>query len=126
MDEREPALDMQQRPRARPREQRFAVGRIEDVGECVALALLLHACRHAQQVQVVVAEDGERRLAQPLHEAQALERLGSAVDEVAGEPEAIARGIEVDRVQQPCKGRVAPLQVADRVGRQSYFAVASR
>jgi hypothetical protein len=66
----------------------------------------------------VVAEHGDRRRAQALHEAQACRGFRSAVHEVADEPEAVASGIECDRVEQACQGRVAPLEVADRVGRQ--------
>ena len=54
------------------------------------------------------------RVAERLHEAQAAQRIGAAVDEVAHEPEAVARGIEGERVEQPLERLVAALQVADR------------
>ena len=76
---------------------------------------LLDALGHAQQVQVVVAEHRDGAIAQRLHEAQAAERVGAAVHEVAHEPQAVARRVERELVDEPLEGLEAPLQVADRV-----------
>jgi hypothetical protein len=76
-------------------------------------------------MQVVVAEHGHRAVAQALHEAQAAQRIGTAVDEIADEPETVAGGVESDPAQQRLERREAALQVADRVGRQDYLAAAT-
>jgi hypothetical protein len=60
-----------QRPMANPREQLVEVGRAQHRLERVALARLLRASRDADEVQVVVAEDGDRAIAERPHEAQA-------------------------------------------------------
>jgi hypothetical protein len=74
----------------------------------------------------VVAEDGHGARPERLHEAQAGERIGAAIDEVAHEPQAIARRIEARRVEQAFERLEAALQVADREDRQVYFTVATR
>jgi len=112
-------LHVQERALAQPVEELVAIGRGENFLEGVALAALLDALGHAHQVQVVVAEHGDGALAQGLHEAQALEGIGAAVDEVAHEPEAIARGIEARLVEQPLQRPEAALEIADRVDRQA-------
>jgi hypothetical protein len=76
VDEGDPALHVHERPCAQPREQLVAVGRRQDVVDGVTLAPPLHALGHAQEVQVVVAEHGDRGVSQPLHETQAGERVG--------------------------------------------------
>ena len=44
-----------------------------------------------QQMEIVVAEDGDGRVAERHHLAQHGERLRAAVDEIADEPQAVAR-----------------------------------
>jgi len=110
-------LDVHQRATAQPLEQRVAIRRIEHLAERVALARAFHARRDAEQVQVVVAEHGHRAIAEVLHEAQACERVGAAIDQVAHEPEAIARAVEADARKEPLERLEAALQVPDRVGR---------
>ncbi len=118
MDQREPVLGVHERAIPQPREELVAIGSGEDVIERIALALLLDAFGDAQQMEIVIAEHRDRGVAQGLHVAQARERIGTAVHQVADEPEAVARGIECERVDEPREGLVAPLQVADRVGGQ--------
>jgi hypothetical protein len=74
----------------------------------------------------VVAEHGHGAWPKRLHEAQARERIGAAIDEVADEPQAILGGIETRRIEQALEGLEAALQVADREDRQVYFTVATR
>ena len=49
------------------------------------------------------------------HGAQHFERCRATVDQVAGQPEAVAHGIETQAIKQGDELRVAALQVADRV-----------
>jgi hypothetical protein len=120
--EHEAVLDVQQRARAKPRRELAAVGRIEQLAQRVALAVPLKALGDGEEMQVVVAEDRDRRLPERPHEAQALEGIGAAVDEVADEPELVARGIETNRLDEPRERLEAALDVADREGGQVYLA----
>ncbi len=92
---------MQQRPCLQPVEQALAVGRVDDRSQDgIGLAPLGVAARERQQVQVVIAEHDDRGVAQARDEPQHAERIGPAIDEVADEPEAVARGIEREAVEQ--------------------------
>ena len=122
-------FDVHQRAMAQPRHQLVTIGRLEHVVERVAPLALLDAFGDAHEVKVVVAENGHRRIAQGLHEAQAAQGIGSAIDEIAHEPEAVAARIESDLGEEPLERLEAALQVADRVDRhrrRSYFTAASR
>ena len=68
-----------------------------------------------QQVQVVVAEHRDRGIAERHHVAQHRERIGTAIDEIADEPQPIARRREADQRQQLAELGMATLDVADRV-----------
>src|SRR5512135_1873073 len=78
-------------------------------------------------MQVVVAQHTNCALAQIPDEAEHFERLRSAVDEIAGEPQAISRGIESNFNQQPPQCSIATLDIADRVnGHQENSVVPTR
>ena len=74
-----------------PVEQRLPVGRRRTGAETVLVAAGV-AARRREQVQVVVAEHDDCRVAEPCDEAQHVERARAAIDEVADEPEAVAAG----------------------------------
>jgi len=61
MHEAELVLDVAQRLPAQPAEQVVAVRRVEDVGQRVVLAALAETLGDHQQMEVVVAEHGDRR-----------------------------------------------------------------
>jgi hypothetical protein len=70
-----------------------------------------------QQAEVVVSQGDHARFAQPVDQPQRLQRLATAVDEVATEPQSVQRRIEAQLVEQALQLRKAALHVADRVGR---------
>jgi hypothetical protein len=72
------------------------------------------AAGHGQQVQVMVAQYRLGALAHLHHGAQGLQGLGAAVDEVAGEEEAVGRRWRNHR-QHILQGGTASLQVSDNV-----------
>jgi hypothetical protein len=74
------------------------------------------ALGHGQEVQIVIAEHGQRGLSEPLHEAQHLERAGSAVDQVPGQPQASIRRIETNAVQEGPQLIITTLDITDGVG----------
>ncbi len=74
---------------------------------------------YAEQVQIVISQNGHRTLAECAHEAQDLERLRAAIDEISDEPEAVTVAIERDHLEQLAEFVVAALDVADRVGRHA-------
>ena len=63
----------------------------------------------------MIAEHDRHAVPERAHVAEHCERAGAAVDEIAGEPEPVARRIEFDPLEQTHEFRVAALQVADRV-----------
>ncbi len=113
------AVHVQQRLAAQPLEQRVAVvGEQHRLQVRVDLALLVRlAFGDGEQRQVVVAEGDHAIAAQRMHQPQRFQRFAAAVDQVAAEPQPVARGIETDRVEQ-APGRIeAALQVANGPGR---------
>ena len=98
-------------------QQLISVRRFQDLIKRVALLELGRAGGHREQMQIVIAEHAQGALAERFDEAQHLQRLRPAVDQVAGEPQAVARGIETQPFQQLLQGRVAALHIADGVNR---------
>ena len=88
-----------------------AVGCLQHVVEGVAVAQPPQAGVHAQQVDVVVAEDAPG--IQGPHEAQGAERVRPAVDQVADGVEPVAGGVEADGFQERLQLLPAALDVAD-------------
>jgi len=78
--------DVRHRPVPQPVEQAVAVGRSDHVPERVVFAGLDRPLSKRQQMQIVVAEHGQRAIPQIAHEAQGGKRGRAAVDEVAHEP----------------------------------------
>ncbi len=73
-----------------------------------------HAGGHREQVQVVVAEQEARRVAQRMQALEHAQAVGAAVDEVAQHVQAVARRREADLGEQAIEGVAAALQVADQ------------
>ena len=119
MHHQELAVAHDQRARRQPVEELAPVGRREDLAERVAAVGVAVARGHGQQVQVVVAEHDFRRVAERLHLAQDRERAGTAVDEVADQPQAVARRRESDEPEELDELLVTALQVADRIVRHA-------
>ena len=115
MHEQPLALDDDERTASQPVEQFVAVGRLEDRRERVVPMRLRVAGGDGQQMEIVVAEDGDRRIAQRLHFAQRGERIGSAIDDIADEPQPVLARREADQLEQLAELGVAALDVADRV-----------
>ena len=88
---REAAFGHDERARGEPCDERVAVRRVEDRVERVAAMRLAMAGGDGEQVEVVVAEHGDGGIAERHHLAQHGERSGAAVDEVADEPQPVAR-----------------------------------
>jgi len=86
VDQRVVCDDVRHRPVPQPVEQPVAVGRGEDVPKRVVFATLDGALSKRQQVQIVVAEHGQRAITQIPYEAQCGKRGRATVDEVAHEP----------------------------------------
>src|SRR5262249_24923988 len=87
------------------------------------LDLALRGECHREQMQIVIAEHGDRVLAERSHETQRFERLRPAIHEVAGEPEAIAIRAESSLREQSSQLLMTTLNVADRPRR--HFGVAA-
>ena len=115
MNEQELPVVDDEWPALQPAQELVAIGCLEDRRDGVVPVRLRVPGRDGQQVEIVVAEDGDGGIAQRLHFAQHRERLGAAVDEIADEPETVALRCEADEREQLAELRVAALDVADRV-----------
>ena len=88
-----------------------------DSGASHAMALHDEPTKWLSVVQVVIAEHGLRCAAERVHLAQHAERIGSAVDEIAGEPEAIGCRRKADQREQFAQLCTTALDITDRVVR---------
>ena len=104
-----------QRPSCQPIDQLVAIGRGENRVERIAAMRLSMAGRNRQQMKIVIAEHGHRRVAERDDFAQHGERPGSAIDEVANQPQPIDGARKADRVEELTQLGVTTLDVADRV-----------
>jgi len=86
VDQRVVRGDVRHRPVPQPVEQAIAVGRRDHIPERIVSAGLDRALSERQQMQIVVAEHGQRAIPQIVHEAQGGKRGRAAVDEIADEP----------------------------------------
>jgi len=74
-----------------------------------------------EQVQVVVAEHAGHAAPEVHHAAQHAQRLRATIDEVANEPQPIARRAKRELAQQRVERRAAALDVTDRVERHRNY-----
>ncbi len=93
------AVVVQQRPVAQPVDDRFQVGRLEHVVERVGRRELAPARHGREQVQVVIAEHAPDAAAEPHDATQYGQRVRTAIDEIADQPEPVARRSKGDLAQ---------------------------
>ena len=110
-----PTFLVRQRLPEQPRQPAFALGIVQHIPEGVAAVRRAHALRYREQVQVVVAEQAGGAAFQRPQAPQHRQRCRPAVDEVAQQHEAVARGREAAGVEQPAQRLVAALHVPDEV-----------
>ena len=115
MDEQQLTVDNHERSALQPVEELLSVGRGENRRDRVAAMRFRVSRRHCEQMEIVIAENGGRRVAERFHFAQHGERLGPAVDEIADEPQPVAARGKRYELQKLTQLRVAALNVADRV-----------
>jgi hypothetical protein len=108
--------DVHHRAVPQPIEQIVPICSSDDVIESVVLATLHAILRKRQQVQIVVAEHDHGAIPETTYEAQGGERRGTAVDQIANEPQMVPCAIEAERLEQPLQLVETPLNVTDRVG----------
>ena len=114
-------LRMQQALVAQPVQQFVAVRRVENLVQRIGAVQLRHAFRDGEQMQVVVAEHGDRAVAQRLDQPQHLQRTRSAVHQVADQPQPVCRRIETGILQQPRQFGITTLHIAHRINRHHVF-----
>ena len=117
MDEQTIVFLHDQRPSRQPIDQFVAIGRGENRVERIAAMRLAMAGRDRQQMKIVIAEHSDRRVAKRDDFAQHGERIGSAIDEIADQPQPIVVARKGDRVEELTQLDVTALDVADRVVR---------
>jgi len=110
-------FDERERLRREPVEQFVAIRCGEDRRQRIVAVRAGMARGDGQKVQVVIAEHHLRGIAKRAHFAQHAERIGAAVDEIAGQPKAVGRLRESDQRQELAELRMTPLDVADCVER---------
>ena len=110
-------LEVRQRPQQQPLDESVAVGRREHRVQRVGAAAALYAARHSEQVQIVVAEHHHGVVAEVAHQAERRERVRTAVDEIADEPQPVAVGREFQPGEEGTQLLDTPLQIADGIAR---------
>jgi len=109
-----------ERPLREPVEQVGAIRRFENRRERVVAMRVAMTGRNRQEVQVVIAKHGDGGIAKRDHFAQHGERIRTAIDEIAGQPQPVARRGEPDQRQEIAEFRMATLYVADRIKRHEW------
>ena len=107
----------QQRTVAQPLQQLVPVRCLHQLLQLVFLLERGDAIGDRQQVQIVVAEHGDGSVAQPLDEAQGIERVWAAGDQIAAQPEYVVSGIELGQIQQTAQVVVTALDIANKTVR---------
>lgn len=118
MHHRVTSIEVHELAAAEPIEQLVAIGCVENGIDRVFAMGLADTFSDREQIEIVIAENGDGALAQAADEAQRLERLRTAIDEIADEPERVVRGIELETVEQAPELIVAALDVAYCVSAQ--------
>ncbi len=98
-----------------PVQQLVSVRRGEDLVERALGGMLQIALGHRQEVEVVIAEHHHRLLTQIAHEAHHGERLWSAIDQIAHQPELIAGRVEAELIEQIQQLTLATLDITDGI-----------
>ena len=109
------AVHVRQLLHAQPVEQYVAVFCQHDALQIrIDLALFFFRARaDRQQRQVVIAKHHHAVRAQRVHQAQRFQRLPTAVDQIAAEPQRVLGRVEPDLFQQLLGDVVATLQIAN-------------
>ena len=100
---------------AQPREQLFAVRRVEDRVQRVVTVWPAVPRSDSQQMEIVISEDRNCRTSHRPHRSQHAERVRPAIHQVADQPQTVAGCIEPDQIQKLPKFRVATLDIADDI-----------
>ena len=107
---------MEQRTALQPVEQGVAIaGRQDFVQRIAALQVSCARACDREQMQVMIAEDDDEIVAQSVNATQRRERARTAIDDVTGEPQAVAIRPEADAVEQGAEFVVTALHVTDGV-----------
>ncbi len=115
VNEQQPSILHRQRTPSQPVEQVIAVGCFENRCERVQTMRGTMPRGDNQKMQIVIAENRRRRGAERLHAAQHGQRVGSTIDQIADQPQAIARKVEANQVEQLREFGVATLDITDDV-----------
>jgi CubicO group peptidase (beta-lactamase class C family) len=108
---------VQEGPVAQPVEQLVAVACAEDVVERVGRPRAMPPVgREREQMQVVIAEHDLGGGTERAHVAEHLQRLRTAIDQIAHQPNFVVRRVEGELAQQRLQLDEAALHVSDRIG----------
>ncbi len=107
----------QQRAVAQPLQQFVPIRGVHQLLQPVFLLERGYPVGDRQQVQIVVAEHGDGTVAQPFDEAQGVERVRAAGDQIAAQPEYVVSGIELGQIQQTAQVVVTALDIANKTVR---------
>ena len=117
MHQRDVALGVvvQQFLPAQPVEQIVAIRRVDDFAQRVVLLQALDVVGRGQQVQVMGAQHRGDRVAHGVEEAQRAQRIRTAVDQVADQPQVVPARLEIHALKQAFERLQAALDVADGI-----------
>ena len=120
-------IEVRERARKEPLEQRIPVGSREHLIQGIGAASAAAAEGDGEQMQVVVSQHDECVICQRTHEPERLERIRAAVDQIADEPQAIAVRRELQLRDQRAQLLVTTLHITDGKARHCRIpGIASR
>ena len=109
----EPPKAVNQRPRPQPPEELVTVRGSQNLVEGVLFFGPGHAGGTRQQVEIMVAQHRDQSLAVLAGPTQHLERKGTAVDEIAHQPQLVAFGLPLDTPEQTLQRFPAAVDVTN-------------
>src|SRR5690349_10613840 len=100
---------------SQPVDQLVAVRCIEHIRKRVIRAQLGATRGDRDQMQVVIAEHADRARAQSAYEAQSAQRIRTAIDKIADQPQSVVIGIESEALEELRERVKAALDIANRI-----------
>jgi len=116
MDHQRIALGMGQWLMAKPFDERFGLAVIEYIPDRIGGRCLAGTTGHGEQVDIVITKHRDRMTSSGSNEHKDIGRSGSAIDQIAHEPEAVGTWPYSNSLNEGLKTARTALNIADCVG----------
>jgi hypothetical protein len=116
VDHDEGTFTVNERPVAQPAEKLFSVGRFQHRTQSIARLRFPNTRRHREKMKVMVAQHGGEPIPKAGRPPQHLERTGTAIHQIAHQPDSIRVAVEAKTLDETCQSKETTLDITDRVG----------